>query len=379
MPDNTAAWTRARGARLEVGPAPYTAPGPDQLVVRNHAVAVNPLDWLIQVAGSVIYRWLDYPAVLGSDVAGDVVEVGSAVTRFQVGDRVLAHAVGTDKDANTSSEGGFQGCTVVLERMTSPIPDSLPYADACVLPLGISTAACALFQSDQLALQQPSASPQATGQTVLVWGGSTSVGSNAVQLAVAAGYEVVTTASPHNADYVTQLGASQVLDYASPTIVPELIAAFAGRTLAGAVAIGTGSAEACVDVVRGCTGRRFVAIASTPVSFAGLTHPNRSRLDLPRLMGQLIRATALLQAKARLHRVTTKFIVGTTLKTNDVSKAVYQDFLPAALADGRYQAAPPPYVVGHDLDDVQPALDLQRKGVSAQKVVIQVRPEDAGQ
>ncbi len=59
MPTNTAAWTRARSAQLEVGPAPYTAPGPDQLVVRNQAVAVNPLDWLIQVAGSVVYRWLD--------------------------------------------------------------------------------------------------------------------------------------------------------------------------------------------------------------------------------------------------------------------------------------------------------------------------------
>ena len=376
MPDNTAAWIRARGAQLQVGPAPYPAPGPDQLVVRNHAVAVNPLDWLIQVAGSVVYRWLDYPAVLGSDVAGDVVEVGSAVTRFQVGDRVLAHAVGTDKDSNISAEGGFQSYTVVLERMTSPIPDSLPYEAACVLPLGISTAACALFQTDQLALQYPSASPRATGQTVLVWGGSTSVGSNAIQLAVAAGYEVVTTASPHNTGYVTRLGASQVFDYASPTVVPDLVAALASRTLAGAVAIGTGSAEACVEVVRGCTGRRFVAIASTPVSFAGLARPNRSRLALPRLLARLVRATALLQAKARLHRVATKFIVGTTLKTNEVSGAIYQGFLPAALADGRYQAAPPPHVVGHDLAATQPALDTQRAGVSAQKIVIHLRPEN---
>jgi NADPH:quinone reductase-like Zn-dependent oxidoreductase len=80
-------------ARLEVGPAPYTSPGEDQIVVRNHAVAIDPLDWIIQVDGNLAYRWLKYPTVLGSDVAGEVVEVGRAVTRFRVGDRVLGHAV----------------------------------------------------------------------------------------------------------------------------------------------------------------------------------------------------------------------------------------------------------------------------------------------
>lgn len=64
-----------------------------------------------------------------------------------------------------------------------------------------------------------------TGQTVVVWGGSTSVGSNAVQLAVAAGYEVVTTASPRNFDHVRALGASAVFDYNSSTVVQDIIGA----------------------------------------------------------------------------------------------------------------------------------------------------------
>jgi NADPH:quinone reductase-like Zn-dependent oxidoreductase len=89
MPTNTAAWINAKRAKLEVRPAPYTSPGDDQIVIRNYAVAINPLDWIIQVAGNVAYRWLKYPTVLGSDVAGEVVEVGKAVTRFRVGDRVL--------------------------------------------------------------------------------------------------------------------------------------------------------------------------------------------------------------------------------------------------------------------------------------------------
>jgi NADPH:quinone reductase-like Zn-dependent oxidoreductase len=91
-----------------------------------------------------------------------------------------------------------------------------------VLPLAISTASCGLFQRDYLGLHHPSANPTPTEQTVLVWGGSTSAGSNAIQLAVAAGYEVITTASPRNYDFVKSLGASAVFDYNSATVIPDV-------------------------------------------------------------------------------------------------------------------------------------------------------------
>ncbi len=374
MPTNSAAWMRAKYGQLEVGPAPYTPPGKNQIVVRNHAVAINPLDWIIQVAGPVAYRWLTYPTVIGSDVAGEVVEVGEAVTRFRVGDRVLGHAVGTDKDSNTAAEGAFQEYTVVLERMAAAIPDTLSYESACVLPLTVSTASSGLFQKDQLGLKHPSANADPTGETVLIWGGSTSVGSNAIQLAVAAGYDVITTASPRNVNYVTSLGASQVFDYNSPAVVQDIVAAFQGRTLAGALAIGTGSAELCVDVVHACAGRKFVSIASTPVSFADLAGEDRPRFALPRLLARLVGANVSLQMRTRPRGIGTKFIFGTSLKDNEVSTAIYQDFLPSALADGRYTAAPEPSVVGHGLRDVQNALDIQRKGVSARKVVVSLAP-----
>ncbi|WP_042369849.1 zinc-binding alcohol dehydrogenase family protein [Streptacidiphilus neutrinimicus] len=370
MPTNTAAWINAGGARLEVGPAPYTRPAADQIVVRNHAVAVNPLEWIIQVAGRLAYRWLTYPTVIGSDVAGEVVEVGSAVTRFRVGDRVLGHAVGTDKDANRAAEGGFQHYTVLLERMAAPIPDTLSFADGAVLPLAVSTAACALFQSDQLGLRRPTATPESTGRTLLVWGGSTSVGSNAIQLAVAAGYEVVATASPRNFDYVTSLGASRVFDYNSPAVESEIIAALQDREPAGAVALGETSAAACVRIVGASRGNRFVALATPPVSFAHLGGPDRGRFAVPKLIARLVGANIALQIAARRRGVRTKYIFGTTLKANEVSTLVYRDFLPRALAEGRYRALPKPTVVGHGLGDLQHALDLQRKGVSAAKIVV---------
>lgn len=371
MPTNTAAWINARRAKLEVGPAPYTVPGDDQIVIRNYAVAINPLDWIIQVAGNLTYRWLKYPTVLGSDVAGEVVEIGKAVTRFRVGDRVLGHAVGSDKDSNRAAEGGFQQYTVVLERMAAPIPDTMAFEDAAVLPLGVSTAACGLFQKDQLGLGHPSANAAPTGETVLVWGGSTSVGSNAIQLAAAAGYEVITTASPRNFEYVKSLGASQAFDYNSPNVIPDIIAAFEARTLAGAIAFGTTSAASCVRIVGACEkGNKFVSIGSPPVSFESLGDASHGRFELLRLSRRLVTSNVALQVRARRRGFRSKYIFGTTLKANEVSAAIYRDFLPDALAEGRYVAAPKPSVVGHGVGDFQQAIDIQLKGVSAAKVVV---------
>ena len=364
MPMNTAAWLSARQGKFEVKPAPYTSPGEYEIVVENHAVAVNPLDWIIQVAGNVAYRWLKYPSVLGSDCAGEVVEVGRGVNGFKVGDRVLGHAVGTDKDRNTPAEGAFQTYTVLLARMAAPIPATMSYEEAAVLPLALSTAACGLFQKDHLALQHPSATAKPTGETLLVWGGSTSVGSNAIQLAVAAGYEVIATSSPRNFGYVTALGAAQVFDYNSQTVVADIVAAFEGKTLAGALAVGTGSAEPCIDIVRACKGNKFISMASQAVSFEnGMSF---------KVFRKLVSSNAGLELSTRPRGIHTKHIFGTTLKGNEVSRVIYEDFLPSALADGRYVAAPEPYVVGKGLEAVQAGLDAQRKGVSAAKVVISV-------
>ncbi len=362
MPTNTAAWLRAKQAQLAVTSAPYTHPRADEIVIKNHAVAINPVDWMKQVLGNAMFSWIKYPFVLGEDVAGEVVEVGTAVTRFQVGDRVLGHAVGSDKQRNSAAEGAFQAYTVVLARMVAPIPGTMPYENAVVLPLALSTAACGLFQRDYLALHYPSANPTPTGETLLVWGGATSVGSNAIQLAVAAGYAVITTASPRNFDYVQALGASQVFDYRSTTVVHDLIAAFRGQTLAGALAIGTGSAEPCADIAHACNGNTFIAMASPSVSFKqGMT----ARVAL-----KLVSSNVSLQVKCRTRHIRTKFIDGGALVGNEVSTAIYADFLPAALASGRYVAAPEPYVVGRGLESVQTGFDVQREGVSARKVVV---------
>ena len=119
-----------------------------------------------------------------------------------------------------------------------------------------------------------------------------------------------------------------------------------------------------------CQGKKFVSLASPPVSFDALADRDRGRSVLPRLMLRLIASNVRLQFGSRLRRVGTKYIFGTTLKANEVGMAVYRDFLPAALAEGRYLALPKPAVVGEGVHEIQRAMDIQLKGVSASKVVV---------
>ncbi len=370
MPVNTAAWLCEKRAILEVKSAPYTPPRHDEIVVRNHAVAINPADWIKQCSGDFLFSWIKYPFVLGTDLAGEVVQVGSGVTRFKVGDRVLANAVGIDQKRNRAAEGAFQNYTVVLGHMAAPIPDGLTYESAAVLPLGLSTAACGLFEKDQLALQYPSRVCTPTGKTLLVWGGSTSVGSNAIQLATAAGYEVITTASPKNFGYVSRLGASQAFDYNGKTVREDVIKALAGKTCAGAFAVGTGSAEACLEVMNACKGNKFVSMATFPISFKGMAEGRSVVSEVLRQSPKLVSFNIARIRISLTKRIRSRFIFASSLTHNEVSRIIYVDFLPQALAEGRYVAAPAPRIVGHGLAAIQTGFDRQMKGVSAEKIVI---------
>ncbi|BCO46851.1 zinc-binding alcohol dehydrogenase family protein [Mycobacterium intracellulare] len=347
-PENMALWLPKARRRFEVGPAPYTKPAANEVVVRAHAIAVNPIDAAPGFAYRVILPWLTFPAVVGSDVAGEVVEVGSEVTRLRPGDRVVGHAAGIDRDRNRAAEGAFQLYVVLMQHMVTPIPDDLSFERAAVLPMSVSTAASGMFQQDHLALRLPTTDPADRGETVLVWGGSTSVGSNAIQLARHAGYRVVATSSPHNFGYLRSLGAAAAVDYHSRTAAQELIDKIGDSPLAGTLAIGNGSLAPTLSIAAEVPGSRRIASAQ-PALF-----------------------TRIALARRRRHGVRVTSIWGSSLKNNEVGPAIYEDFLPGALANGTYRAAPDPVVVGEGLAKIPDALDELRKGVSAKKLVVKV-------
>jgi NADPH:quinone reductase-like Zn-dependent oxidoreductase len=175
---------------------------------------------------------------------------------------------------------------------------------------------------------------------VLVWGGASSVGSNGIQLAKAAGYEVITTASPKNFEYVKRLGASEVFDYRSPSVVEDLVNAFNTRTLAGVLdCIGFEAAKLSVEIVK----RR---------AFKGAVASTKGGVDeLP-------------------EGVTLTKIFGTTLRDNGIGKAIYAGYLPQALAAGTFIPSPEPLIQGEGLEHVQAGVDRLMEGVSAAKVVV---------
>ena len=170
--------------------------GADDVLVRIHAASVNPLD--LKIRDGDLKKILPYrlPLVLGNDLAGIVVRVGSAVTRFAVGDEVYARP---DKDRI----GTFAELIAVHQDDLAAKPATLTMAEAASLPLVALTAWQALVERAHV---RP-------GQKVLIHAGAGGVGTIAIQLAKALGAHVATTASAAKADLVKDLGADVVIDY----------------------------------------------------------------------------------------------------------------------------------------------------------------------
>jgi NADPH:quinone reductase-like Zn-dependent oxidoreductase len=183
-------------AGVHAGEAPEPQVGADDVLVRIHAASVNPLD--LKLRDNVFKAFLSYrlPLILGNDLAGVVVQVGPAVSRFVVGDEVYARP---DKDRI----GTFAELIAVHQDDLAIKPSTLTMAEAASLPLVALTSWQALVERAQV---QP-------GQKVLIHAGSGGVGTIAVQLAKHLGAHVATTAGTANVDLVKELGADVVVDY----------------------------------------------------------------------------------------------------------------------------------------------------------------------
>jgi NADPH:quinone reductase-like Zn-dependent oxidoreductase len=168
----------------------------DDVLVQIHAASVNPLD--LKIRGGSLKLILPYrlPFVLGNDLAGVVVRVGSRVQRFKRGDEVYARP---DQDRI----GAFAEFISIKEDAVASKPKELTMEEAASIPLVGLTAWQALIERANLK----------AGQNVLVHAGSGGVGTFAIQLAKHVGALVATTTSTANLDWVKRLGADIVIDY----------------------------------------------------------------------------------------------------------------------------------------------------------------------
>lgn len=110
-------------------------------------------------------------------------------------------------------DGAFSLYSRIPAGNAAILPDNIAFEDGVVLPLAIDTAACGFYAEGYMGLDFPSFNAKSKVQVVVVYGGSSSVGLSAIQLAVNAGYKAITTSSPTNYALCRQAGASDVFDY----------------------------------------------------------------------------------------------------------------------------------------------------------------------
>jgi NADPH:quinone reductase-like Zn-dependent oxidoreductase len=185
--------------------------------------------------------------------------------------------------------------------------------------------------------------PSASGKSVLVWGGSSSVGATAIQLAAAAGHKVVSVASKHNLDKIKDLGAAVAVDYNSSSATEDIITALEGTEFAG---------------ICDCIGSSDAAKAWAPI-YKKLGGRYGSVMPGAEGLPEGIQGASV-------------FAPSVALDDKYIGDAVWAKFVPEALEAGALKALPPPVVVGSGLESVQKACDAQKKGVSFGKIVVEL-------
>ena len=186
------------GAVKVAADIPRPLAGGGRVLVEVHAAGLNPADSSIRAGYMHAMAPLQFPATLGLDVAGVVVEADPGSASLKVGDRVFGAG-----SVFAGATGAFAEYAAIPAAVLAPVPSKLSFTEAAGLPLaGI----CALQAVDE-------ALKVGKGTRLLITGGSGGIGSFAIQIAKARGAHVAATCRGSAADYVRKLGADQIIDF----------------------------------------------------------------------------------------------------------------------------------------------------------------------
>lgn len=188
---------------LQMDEQPKPSITENDVLVKVHAASINPLDLRVLEGEFKAILPVRFPFILGNDFAGVVVQIGSDVTQFKIGDEVYA---------KTDLNGAFAEYTVVQQSSLALKPQNISMELAASLPLVSLTAWQALVEIAKVT----------AGQKVLVHAGSGGVGSIAIQLAKHLGATVATTTSAKNVPWVKALGADIIIDYKTTDFEQEI-------------------------------------------------------------------------------------------------------------------------------------------------------------
>ncbi|KAH6618425.1 hypothetical protein C7974DRAFT_30314 [Boeremia exigua] len=219
MPDKVLALVQRLGTkntpRLVVEHISAPKPADHELLVKVSHAGQNPTD--VQCLDSNAFG---DGAVLGCDFVGPVEDVGEEVTKAAKGDVVAGLVWGGE----IRGLGAYSQYSIANESISFKVPQSITPAEAATVPLASTTAWLALFSKDSLHVDRRSGKET----TILVWGGSSSVGLYAIQFAALHGFKVVTTCSPRHFDRVKSLGADHAFDYRAKDVVSSIKKAVPG-------------------------------------------------------------------------------------------------------------------------------------------------------
>lgn len=212
-------------------------------------------------------------------------------------------------------------------------------AAVCALSLKVPGVAMPGVATPALALPYPSLeNVAASGKTLVIYGGSSAVGSMTTQLATAAGINVISVAGEHNFDFSKRCGATQVFDHKDPLVVDKVIEA-----------VGKSEFIGVFDVI------------ATPETYA------HDLAILAKLGGGHL---------ASVHPpppdLPANVTGGMIFAVNDIATPVWNDYVTPALKAGKLQCLPPPTIVGKGLEHINEALKKCKAGVSATKLVVEL-------
>jgi NADPH:quinone reductase-like Zn-dependent oxidoreductase len=252
--------------KYEEAPAPKMQP--NEVLVKVKTCALNHLDLWLRMG---VRAWtLAMPHIVGSDISGEVAGIGSLVTRFKPGDRVLLSPgiscgqcemcfKGLDSACRSFTlfgvmvDGGYAEYVKSPEMNVIPIPGDLSFDEAAAVPLVFVTAWHMLFTRAQI---KP-------GEDVLIIGAGSGVGSAAIQIAKFAGARVIATAGADwKLEKARALGADEVINHTGQSISDEVKRITAKRGVDVVVDhVGAAVWEACFDSL--ATYGRFVTCGTT--------------------------------------------------------------------------------------------------------------------
>lgn len=187
--------------KLEIKNVNDPKPANGEVLVRMRATSVNPVDWKIRSGATRGRIDVPLPAILGRDLAGEVVQVGEGVTGFTKGQRVMALANRT-----------YAELTTAKADLLTVIPDGLDFEHAASLPLVTITGAQLIERAVKI---QP-------GQTVLILGAMGGVGRTAVHVAKQHGAKVIAGVRKSQLEEAKKLGVEQVIATDDPNVFSKL-------------------------------------------------------------------------------------------------------------------------------------------------------------